>query len=184
MVSMKSEKITPFGGIFHVRDHFSRFVGPVIDKVLGHRCKSFGYQSARLWVLCLVSTSVAATVWMMWRPIWCPISRFIPLFANATLTQFSGESLSWAAPTRGVFCHGWIELTSTNSRKWAYRQNIFATTQKYFVLYLYLCTRFDKNPLSAAFGKELKRVWFSALTGTTIRMKRVKQLKESYTVWT
>ena len=58
----------------------------------------------------------------------------------------------------------------------------FATTQKYFVLYLYLCTRFDKNPLSAAFGKELKRVWFSALTGTTIRVKRVKQLKESYTV--
>ena len=27
---MKSEKITPFGGIFHVREHFSRFVGPVI----------------------------------------------------------------------------------------------------------------------------------------------------------
>ena len=37
-VSMKSEKITPFGGIFHVREHFSRFVGPVIDKVLGLRC--------------------------------------------------------------------------------------------------------------------------------------------------
>ncbi len=34
-VSIKSEKITPFGGIFHVREHFSRFVGPVIDKVLG-----------------------------------------------------------------------------------------------------------------------------------------------------
>ena len=26
-VSIKSEKITPFGGIFHVREHFSRFVG-------------------------------------------------------------------------------------------------------------------------------------------------------------
>ena len=62
-VSMKSEKITPFGGIFHVREHFSRFVGPVIDKVLGLRCTSFGYQSTRLWVLCQVSTSVAATVW-------------------------------------------------------------------------------------------------------------------------
>ena len=62
-VSIKSEKITPFGGIFHVREHFSRFVGPVIDKVLGLRCTSFGYQSARLWVLCQVSTSVAATVW-------------------------------------------------------------------------------------------------------------------------
>ena len=30
-VSIKSEKITPFGGIFHVREHFSRFVGPVIE---------------------------------------------------------------------------------------------------------------------------------------------------------
>ena len=42
-VSIKSEKITPFGGKFHVREHFSRFVGPVIDKVLGLRCTSFGY---------------------------------------------------------------------------------------------------------------------------------------------
>ena len=48
MVSMKSEKITPFGGIFHVRDHFSRFVGPVIDKVLGLRCTSFGYQYSEI----------------------------------------------------------------------------------------------------------------------------------------
>ena len=58
-VSIKSEKITPFGGIFHVREHFSRFVGPVIDKVLGLRCTSFGYQSARLWVLCQVSTTTS-----------------------------------------------------------------------------------------------------------------------------
>ena len=48
-VQQKSEKITAFGGIFHVREHFPRFVGPVIDKVLGLRCTSFGYQSARLW---------------------------------------------------------------------------------------------------------------------------------------
>ena len=61
-ISIKSEKITPFEGIFHLREHFSRFVGPVIDKVLGLRCTSFGYQSERLWGLCQVSTSVAATV--------------------------------------------------------------------------------------------------------------------------
>ena len=30
--------------IFHVRELFSRFVGPVIDKVLGLRCASYGYQ--------------------------------------------------------------------------------------------------------------------------------------------
>ena len=33
-VQIKSERITPFGGIFHVRELFSRYVGPVIDKVL------------------------------------------------------------------------------------------------------------------------------------------------------
>ena len=33
-IQIKSEKITPFGGIFHVRELFSRFLGPVIDKVL------------------------------------------------------------------------------------------------------------------------------------------------------
>ena len=38
--TIKSEKITPFGEIFHVREQFSRFVGPVIDKVLGLRCTS------------------------------------------------------------------------------------------------------------------------------------------------
>ena len=39
-VQIKSEKITPFGGIFHVRELYSRYVGPVIDKVLGLRCTS------------------------------------------------------------------------------------------------------------------------------------------------
>ena len=32
-VQIKSEKITPFGGIFHVREQFSCLLGPVIDKV-------------------------------------------------------------------------------------------------------------------------------------------------------
>ena len=36
-VRIISEKTTPFGGIFHVREQFSRFVGQVIDKVLGLR---------------------------------------------------------------------------------------------------------------------------------------------------
>ena len=34
-VQIKSEKITPLGGIFHVREQFSNYVGPIIDKVLG-----------------------------------------------------------------------------------------------------------------------------------------------------
>ena len=58
-VQIKSEKITPFGVIFHVREQFSRFVGPVIDNVLGLRCTSYGYQSARLlvrWQVSILST--------------------------------------------------------------------------------------------------------------------------------
>ena len=47
-VSIKSERITPFGGIFHVRELFSRYVGPVIDKVLGLRCTSCGYQYSEI----------------------------------------------------------------------------------------------------------------------------------------
>ena len=43
-VQIKSERITPFGGIFHVREQLSHYVGPLIDKVLGLRCTSFGYQ--------------------------------------------------------------------------------------------------------------------------------------------
>ncbi len=47
-INIKSEKLTPFGGIFHVRNMFSRYVGPVIDKVLGLRCSSFGYQYSEI----------------------------------------------------------------------------------------------------------------------------------------
>ena len=47
-VQIKSEKNTPFGGIFHVRELFSRYIGPIIDKVLGFRCTSFGYQYSEI----------------------------------------------------------------------------------------------------------------------------------------
>ena len=30
-ISIKSQKITPFGGIFHVMEKFGRYIGPVVD---------------------------------------------------------------------------------------------------------------------------------------------------------
>ena len=42
-VNIKFEKITPFRGILHVRELFSRQVGPIIDKVLGLRGTLFDY---------------------------------------------------------------------------------------------------------------------------------------------
>ena len=47
-VQIKSEKITPFGGIFHVRELFSRYIDPIIDEVLGLRCTSYGYQYSEI----------------------------------------------------------------------------------------------------------------------------------------
>ena len=47
-VQIKSERITPFGGIFHVRELFSRYMAPIIDKVLGLRCASYGYQYSEI----------------------------------------------------------------------------------------------------------------------------------------
>ena len=47
-VSIKSEKITPFGRIVHVREQFSRYMAPIIDKVLGLRCTSYGYQYSEI----------------------------------------------------------------------------------------------------------------------------------------
>ena len=43
-IAIKSEKITPFGGIFHVMDHFSSVLEPVIDELPGRRSKLAGYQ--------------------------------------------------------------------------------------------------------------------------------------------
>ena len=55
-VQIKSERITPFGGIFQVRELFSRFVGPVIDKVLGLRfVTGDGFLSQPLRAICLVT---------------------------------------------------------------------------------------------------------------------------------
>ena len=46
-VQQKSEKVTPFGGIFFVLDKFDRILSSVIDSHLGLRSRLIGYQSAR-----------------------------------------------------------------------------------------------------------------------------------------
>ena len=42
-ILIKSDKITPLGGIFSIIDHFNRNMASIIDKTLGFRCKTFGY---------------------------------------------------------------------------------------------------------------------------------------------
>ena len=47
-VQIKSEKITPFGGIFFVLDKFDRILSSVIDSHLGLRSKLIGYQYSEI----------------------------------------------------------------------------------------------------------------------------------------
>ena len=48
-IQIKSEKLTPFGGIFSIMEKFDSMLSPVIDSKLGQRCSSiFGYQFSEI----------------------------------------------------------------------------------------------------------------------------------------
>ena len=47
-VSIKSEKITAFGGIFFVLDKFDSILSSVIDSHLGLRSRLIGYQYSEI----------------------------------------------------------------------------------------------------------------------------------------
>ena len=53
-VQIKSEKLTPFGGIFSIMEQFDSMLSPIIDQTLGQRCRSIiGYQYCEIvrWIL-------------------------------------------------------------------------------------------------------------------------------------
>ncbi|CDC24236.1 transposase [Prevotella sp. CAG:386] len=43
-IQIKSEKLTPFGGIFSIMEQFDALLAQTIDSTLGLRCTLFGYQ--------------------------------------------------------------------------------------------------------------------------------------------
>ena len=48
-VLIKSEKLTPFGGIFSIMEQFDSMLSPIIDQALGQRCRSIiGYQYSEI----------------------------------------------------------------------------------------------------------------------------------------
>ena len=48
-VQIKSEKLTPFGGIFSIMEQFDSMLSPIIDQTLGQRCLSIiGYQYSEI----------------------------------------------------------------------------------------------------------------------------------------
>ena len=47
-VQIKSEKLTPFGGIFSIMELFDALLSQTIDSPLGLRCKLYGYQYSEI----------------------------------------------------------------------------------------------------------------------------------------
>ena len=47
-VQIKSEKLTPFGGIFPIMEKFDRLLGQTIDSTLGLRSRFVGYQYSEI----------------------------------------------------------------------------------------------------------------------------------------
>ena len=52
-IQIKSEKLTPFGGIFSIMEQFDSTLSSVIDSTLGLRCRLFGYQYSK--IICAVA---------------------------------------------------------------------------------------------------------------------------------
>ena len=55
-IQIKSERLTPFGGLFSIMEQFDSTLSSVIDSTLGLRCGSFGYQYNEIirWILSFV----------------------------------------------------------------------------------------------------------------------------------
>ena len=47
-IQIKSEKLTPFGGIFSIMEQFDALLAQTIDSTLGLRCTLFGYQYSEI----------------------------------------------------------------------------------------------------------------------------------------
>ena len=47
-VAIKSEKLTPFGGIFSIMEQFDSKLSSVIDSTLGMRYRLYGYQYSEI----------------------------------------------------------------------------------------------------------------------------------------
>ena len=52
-IQIKSEKLTPFGGILSIMEQLDSTLSSVIDSTLGMRCRLYGYQYSEIirWIL-------------------------------------------------------------------------------------------------------------------------------------
>ena len=103
-IQIKSEKITPFGGIFPIIDEFNWVLSGIVDSTLGFRCKLFGYQYSEIIrsIMCVYfcgSTCIEDHKRDN-RPFW-PLRKILPL---KTIHTRHWRGLS--ADLQMVICYG------------------------------------------------------------------------------
>ena len=72
-ISIKSAKLTPFGGIFSIMEQFDSKLSSVIDSTLGIRSSTFGYQYSEI-IRSLMSVFFISSYPTFWK--WNTFSRF------------------------------------------------------------------------------------------------------------
>ena len=97
-ISIKSEKFTPFGGIFLIMEQFDSKLSSVIDSTLGIRCCSYGYQYGEI-IRSLMSVyfcggSCIEDVSEIYRLRWAIESLYKQLKQNFPLHFFYGDSVN------------------------------------------------------------------------------------------
>ena len=65
-VQIKSEKLTPFGGIFSIMEQFDALLAQTIDSSLGLRCTMFGYQYSEILRSLILRNGLRHHVGMYW----------------------------------------------------------------------------------------------------------------------
>lgn len=67
-IQIKSEKLTPFGGIFPIMDQFDALSAQTIASTLGKRCIWYGYQYSEILRSLMCVYLFVAHVSRMWQP--------------------------------------------------------------------------------------------------------------------
>ena len=64
-IQIKSEKLTPFGGIFSIMEQFDSTLSSVIDSTLGLRCSYIRCQKLRLFTACHFAHNAESAVFIV-----------------------------------------------------------------------------------------------------------------------
>ena len=101
-IQIKSEKLTPLGGIFSIMEQFDALLAQIIDSTMGLRCTLLVINIVRFFALWCAYIFVVTHVLRMLQLTWWNICLFIQLFALAAQTPYYVLSKNWLVRTSPI----------------------------------------------------------------------------------